>query len=145
MKRLLTLVAVILTTALFATQGASNANAQFLYMSNNGSNGNSCLTPTMACRSIDGAISKALDGDIISCVDLGFFGSPTVTKSITIDCLAGGGAVNIQFITINAPGKTVRLRNIGMNALGANLPVIDIAAASNVYIENVSATGAGGG
>ena len=53
MKCLLTLVAVILTTALFATQGASNANAQFLYVSNNGNDANPCDTPATACRSID--------------------------------------------------------------------------------------------
>ena len=145
MKRLLTLVAIILTTALFATQGASNANAQFLYVSHNGNDGNDCFAPTTACRSIQSAISKAGDGYTISCVDAGFFGSATVTKSITIDCLAGGGDANFQGITINAPGKTVRLRNIGMNVLGLNGPVIEIRAASSVYIESVFATLAGSG
>src|SRR5256885_10945940 len=113
MKRLLTLVAVILTTALFATQGASNANAQFLYVSHNGSDADpNCNSPTAACRSLEGAISKAVDGSIISCVDAGYFGFPTVTKSITIDCLAGGGDANIQIIRINAPGTTFKLRNL---------------------------------
>src|SRR5258708_18459811 len=146
MKRLLTLVAIILTTALFATQGASNAHAQFLYVSHSGSDADpSCSTPTTACHTIDGAISKAFDGNTISCVDAGFFGYTTITKSITIDCLAGGGGENIQVLTINSPGKTVRLRNIAMNALGVNVSVIEIIAASNVYIENLFATAAGSG
>src|SRR5436305_1545260 len=104
MKRLLTLVAVILTTALFATQGASNANAQsILYVSRNGSDADpACSTPATACRSINSAISRAVDGSIISCVDAGYFGSASVTKSITIDCLAGGGDANMQNIIINA-------------------------------------------
>src|SRR5438105_4890167 len=103
MKRLLTLVAIILTTALFATQGASNANAgTFYFVSHNGSFANDCRSPGTACRTFDQAMTLMVDGDAISCVDEGIFGFPTVTKSITIDCLAGGAGANMQLITINA-------------------------------------------
>jgi parallel beta helix pectate lyase-like protein len=83
------------------------------------------------------------DGGAVICMDPGFYDNYfTITKSMTIDCLAGGGALNIINLTINAPSKTVRLRNIVVNAaFYFNTPQIDIQAASRVYLENILVTG----
>ncbi|WP_426442384.1 hypothetical protein [Bradyrhizobium genosp. P] len=51
----------------------------------------------------------------------------------------------MQLITINAPSKIVRLRNLGVNGFGVNLPLIDIIAASNVFLENVFVSNNSGG
>jgi hypothetical protein len=88
------------------------------------------------------------DGGIVRCVGpiqllIGF----TITKSITIDCGLGAGGMSTQALTINAPGKTVRLRNLAVNCLGAcsSSGAITIVAAASVSLENVQVGGAGMG
>src|SRR4051812_22655843 len=82
------------------------------------------------------------DGGAITCLQGGFYGaSLTITKSITIDCLSGG-AGNTHSVTINAPGKIVRLRNLAVNCYGVISVAIDIVLAASVHLENVFVTGA---
>ena len=138
MTRYLTLIAVLLTAAVLAVQWTSQASAQtnfVTFVSSSGSDGNNCATPATACRFFSGALSKTFDGGNVQCVDAGNFGLFTITISVTIDCLVGGGGINTQFFTINAPGKTVILRNIAVNGFNILGP-IDIQAAASVYIEN---------
>ena len=145
MKRLLTLIAVVLTAAVLTVQWTSKAGAQAIntYVSASGSDANNCDTPAAACRSFFGALSKTADGGTVQCLDAGFFQSVTITISVTIDCFAGG-ASNTQRVVINAPGKTVILRNIGINALNNTFSPIAIQAAANVYIENALVGGSAG-
>jgi len=145
MTRYLTLIAVVLTAAVLTVQWTSKAGAQAIntYVSASGSDANNCDTPAAACRSFFGALSKTADGGTVQCLDAGFFQSVTITISVTIDCFAGG-ASNTQRVVINAPGKTVILRNIGINALNNTFSPIAIQAAANVYIENALVGGSAG-
>jgi len=148
MTRYLTLIAVLLTAAVLAVQWTSQASAQtnfVTFVSSSGSDGNNCATPATACRFFSGALSKTFDGGNVQCVDAGNFGLFTITISVTIDCLVGGGGINTQFFTINAPGKKVILRNIAVNAVGSNNILLLISAADSVYIENALVAGAGFG
>ncbi|MCA6122647.1 right-handed parallel beta-helix repeat-containing protein [Bradyrhizobium sp. WSM 1704] len=146
MHRLLTLIAVLLTTISLNVQWTSEASAAVsTYVSTSGNDANDCFAAASACRTLAGALAKTDDGGNVQCVDLAVFGGLTITKSVTIDCAAGGGAVSTQQIIVNAPGKTVILRNIAVNPLLLpNFIPIDIQAAGSVYIENVLVAGARG-
>jgi hypothetical protein len=136
------LFALAALAALVAT-GITAARAQnnLSFISSSGMDINTCSSPASACGSFAGAQDKTFDGGTILCVDSDFFGNnTTITKSLTIDCLAGGGGVVLS-LTINAPGKTVRLRNLTMNGVGAVGTVLNIIAADSVHLENVLVTG----
>ena len=140
MNCILRLVAIVLVAALFSIRWSAEAEAQnntFSFVSHSGSDGNACNAPSVPCLSIGGALSKTLDGGVITCLDAAYFGIAVITISVTIDCAAGGGGDNVQEIVINAPSKTVALRDLGVNGFGVNTVLIDIIAASNVYLENV--------
>ena len=147
MKPISTLIAIFLVAAVSTLPWTSQANAQnfISFVSNAGSDGNNCITAATACLSLPGALSKTQDSGTVMCVDANYFGFITITQSVTIDCLAGGGGGNLQGLKINAPGKTVRLRNLAVNGFGTNLTLMDIMAASNVYLENVIVAANGGG
>src|SRR5437763_15299912 len=138
MKRILTLIAILVAAAL-SLPWTSQAKAQNVlsYLSHAGSDANDCGSAATACGSYFTALGRTRDGGIILCVDAGYFGDFTITKSITIDCLAGGGGVNTASLAINAPGKTVRLRNLAVNGAGLEGTSVDIIAASQAYLENV--------
>src|SRR5882724_8308618 len=131
MKRILTLIAILVAAAL-SLPWTSQAKAQFYYtyVSHAGDDNNGCARPANACYTFPGALGKTNDGGIVSCVDAGNFISVIITKSVTIDCLAGGGGINTTDVTINAPGKTVRLRNLAFNGASVTGTLIDIVAAS---------------
>ena len=146
MERLLKVIAIVLTATVLTVRWTSEARAQnnVTYVSSHyGTNVNNCAGPSTPCANFAQAQSVLNDGGAIVCMDPGFYDNYfTVSKSLTIDCLAGGGALNAINIAIDAPGKTVRLRNLVVNAaFFFNTPQIDIQAASRVYLENVMVTG----
>ena len=143
MKRILTLAAILVAAALSSLSWVSQARAQTLtYVSSTGSDGADCASPATACRSFAGALNKVADGGSVICAGVGEFSSPTITKSVTIDCLAGGGGTQSVRFIINAPGKIVRLRNIAFSGAGVDSSAaIEVIAATNVFIENVFVTG----
>jgi parallel beta helix pectate lyase-like protein len=145
MKRILTLIAILVAAAL-SLPWTSQAKAQnsISLVSNAGSDANDCRSAT-ACSSFANALAHTSDGGVVSCVDAGYFANFIIIKSVTIDCLAGGGGINTAGVTINAPGKTVRLRNLAVNGAGVFGALIDIIAASQVYIENVIVAANAGG
>ena len=107
-RRATTFIPVLLAlTALVATGTTARAQSFFTYVSSSGSDFDDCVTPATACRTLSGAQNKTAEFGSISCVNPANYSSLTITKSITIDCLAGGGGLNSAGLLINAPGKTV--------------------------------------
>ena len=147
MKRISTLIAIVLAAALILPW-TSQARAQnaVSFVSRSGSDANTCVA-TSPCQTFNGALgsNKTADGGTIMCLDVGEFGSAIITRSMTIDCRAGGGGFNGFLFTINAPGAAVRLRNLAFNGLTFNYTPIDIIAAGTVYLENVRVAQAGNG
>src|SRR5438309_7846796 len=90
MKRILTLIAILVAAAL-SLPWTSQAKAQnaFSYVSHAGNDGNDCASAATACRSISTASGKTNEGGIVWCVDAGDFGGAAIFKSVTIDCLTG--------------------------------------------------------
>src|SRR6266705_998754 len=89
MKRISTLIAIVLAAALILpwTSQALAQNA-VSFVSHSGNDANYCLE-TSPCRSFSFALGSTSTGGAIVCLDAGEFGSVTITRPVTIDCLAG--------------------------------------------------------
>ena len=107
MKRISTMIAMFLAVAVLTLPWTSQARAQNVlsYVAHAGSDANNCNSPATACSTFTGALAKTIDTGTISCADAGYFGYTTISKSVTIDCLAGGGGANAQQFTIDAAGN----------------------------------------
>src|SRR5258705_13413050 len=138
-------VPVLLALAALHGFGTTGAKALGIYtfVSSSGDDANSCITAATACRSFVAAHNKTAEGGTIICANPEWYQVLAITKPITVDCLAGGGGFNTQQITISAPGKTVRLQNLGVNALGSDF-AIAISAAATVQLSNVRVAGVNG-
>jgi hypothetical protein len=126
----------------FGTTGAK-AQTVFTFVSASGSDSNDCSTPATACKTFATAQTKTLDGGTITCVNPDYYSSITITKSITIDCLAGGGGFSGSQLQINAPGKTVRLQNLSLVTVALGNSIV-IFAANTVQLSNVRVAGVNG-
>ncbi len=136
-------IAVLLALAAQIGIGTETAQAQyFTYVSSSGADANDCASTATPCRNFQRAENVLSDGGTIVCMNAAYYSAFSITKSLTIDCRAGGGAFDTQGIFINAPGKTVRLRNLSVNGLLLSLTeVISIAAADTVELTNVFVAG----
>ena len=119
------------------------AQATRTWVSGVGDDINSCsrIDP---CKTFAGAISKTAAFGEINCVDPGGFGSVTITKSITIDCVGTNGSIiaaGTNGINVNGPSVFVTLRNLSINgALTGNIGINFINGLS-LHVENVHITG----
>src|SRR5436853_2388126 len=120
----LTILGTLFALALPST--TAHAQATRTWVSGVGDDVNPC-SRTAPCKTFAGAISKTAVNGEINCLDPGGFGTVTITKSITIDCIwipgsilnASVNAVNIPFDSFGADvRKQVRLR--GLNMQGAD-------------------------
>src|SRR5262245_57218066 len=83
----------------------TNAQATRTWVSGVGDDANPC-SRTAPCKTFAGAISRTASGGEINCLDPGGFGTVTITKAITIDCLHTVGGVLAALsngVIINAP------------------------------------------
>jgi hypothetical protein len=137
------------TVAMLAFSSVASAQATRTWVSGVGDDVNPC-SRTAPCKTFPGAISKTAANGEIDCLDPGGFGTVTITKSITIDCLSGGSggilASGTVGININATGGAdyVILRNLTINGAGGagsnGTTGINVIAAKNVVLENVVVT-----
>src|SRR5438270_13977719 len=122
-------LAAIIGAALgfFAVSAPAHAQATRTFVSGVGNDADPC-SRTAPCKTFAGAISKTFINGEIDCLDPGGFGALTITKSITIDCTGTLGGVlasgtngfNINIAAnANDPFRTVRLRGLTMNGMGA--------------------------
>jgi hypothetical protein len=100
-----------LSTAAAIVVWASPAFAQNTksFVSTAGSDGNTCATEALPCRTLSGALGKTNAGGIITCLDSGDFtsGTLTIAKSIVIDCVGGLLQVGGIGVTIGAAATDV--------------------------------------
>jgi len=74
----------------------------------------------------------------INCIDAGDFGPVHITKSITIDCTGTVGSISAaasDAILVDAPGATVRVRNLTLEGFGAGFVGVDVIGAKAVFVE----------
>ena len=115
----------------------SEAQIARVFVSVGGNDGNDCLQPATACRTLNGGIGKVDVGGEVILVDTGSYAGATVTKSVKINVPSGNVAFSGLPITVNAPGATVVLRGLTLKALTPGSGTgVSVLAASAVFIEN---------
>ena len=142
LKRIL--LAISAAGAALTLASPASAQATRTWVSGVGDDANPC-SRTAPCKTFAGTISKTAPGGEINCLDPGSFGTVTITKSITIDCLgavAGQTASNTTGIVVNPPaGSIVTVRNVTITGAPTALPGtfgIRIVAPVTMNLENVS-------
>ena len=133
---------------LLASQSA-HAQATRTWVSGVGDDVNPC-SRTAPCKTFAGAISKTAAGGEIDCLDPGGYGTLTITKSITIDCIGtlgstlNSGGINGFNINDSASGTPntakVTLRNLSINGAGTTpgLNGIRFISGLSLNVENVT-------
>lgn len=115
----------------------SEAQVARVFVSINGNDANDCLSPSAACRTLNGGVTKVDTGGEVILVDTGSYAGATITKSVKINVPSGNVAFSGLPIVVNAPGGTVVLRGLTMKALTPGTGTgIDVLAAAAVFIEN---------
>jgi hypothetical protein len=115
------LALVVLALVAWGAPETAQAQATRTWVSGVGSDANPC-SRTAPCQTFAGAISKTLAGGIISCLDPGGFGTVTITKSITIDCIGMTGSIlasSTNGVNINAASIKVVLRGVTIHGHGS--------------------------
>ena len=133
---------------LLAPQSA-HAQATRTWVSGVGDDVNPC-SRTAPCKTFAGAISKTAANGEIDCLDPGGYGTLTITKSITIDCIGtlgstlNSGGINGFIINDSATATPntakVTLRNLSINGAGTTLGLngIRFIPGLSLNIENVT-------
>lgn len=132
------LLAAATTLLALAVSSPAHAQATRTWVSGVGDDANPC-SRTAPCKTFAGAISKTAAGGEINCLDPGGFGSVTITKSITINCIytEGGVLAAGNGIVVNAAATDiVVLRGLDIYGVTPSTHGVRILNASAVHIEN---------
>ena len=121
---------IFLVGALVLSAGLSEAQVHRTFVSVNGNDGNDCLTPASACRTINAAITKVdAEGEVII-ASTGSYAGAAVTKAVRINAPSGIVAFAALPITVNAPGANVAIRGFTIKAVtpgsGTGISVSDV-------------------
>jgi hypothetical protein len=123
MKQIGLLTALVTAVlGLMLTAAPASAQATRTWVSGVGDDANPC-SRTAPCKTFAGAISKTASGGEINCLDPAGFGGVTITKPITIDCLAvsNGGVLvsgtNGITVSLSSTGQ-VQLIGLDINGIG---------------------------
>jgi hypothetical protein len=128
--------------------GVTSAQAQATrtWVSGVGDDVNPC-SRTAPCKTFAGAISKTAAGGEINCLDPGGFGTLTITKSLTIDCVgtlgsilaAGTNGININDSATGTPGTiVVNLKNLTINGATTGVRGINFVSGFSLHLDNVT-------
>src|SRR5215204_787542 len=142
MKKISLRTFVLITLAL-AFPLLVSAQATRTWVSGVGDDVNPC-SRTAPCKTFAGAISKTAVNGEINCLDPGGFGTLTITKSITVDCLYIPGSVvnaslnafNVNFASFAGTDvrKTVRIRGINTQGFDNGTGGVRITGAGGVVV-----------
>jgi hypothetical protein len=116
---------------------AAFAQVARVFVSVNGSDGNTCSNVATPCRTFAGGITQVDDGGEVIALDTGSYGGTTITKGVTLNVPPGVVAFAAQPFTINAPGKNVTLRGLTLKALTPGSgTAVTLTAVNTLTIEN---------
>jgi hypothetical protein len=146
-------IALLAITAGFLTpllaSVPAHAQATRTWVSGVGDDVNPC-SRTAPCKTFAGAISKTATAGEINCLDPGGFGTVTITKSMTLNCIGTLGSIlasGVPGITMNATaaGSKIHIRGLQINGVVGGTAVpgtigVRILAAQEVSIEDTVIT-----
>lgn len=134
-----TLIRFVCLSIALATFDAM-ATAQRTFAASNGSDSNPCSL-TAPCRSFATAVAQTTAGGEVIVLDSAGYGAVTIAKSVSIiappGIYAGISVFSGAGVAINDPNAVVVLRGLSINGQGG-LSGIDIGAATEVHVENVT-------
>jgi hypothetical protein len=133
---------IFLVGALVLSAGLSEAQVHRTFVSVNGNDGNDCLTPASACRTINAAVTKVdADGEVII-ASTGSYAGAAITKSVRVNAPSGIVAFAALPITINAPAANVVIRGFTIKAVtpGAGTGIA-VTAVGTLLLENMVVDG----
>ncbi len=112
-RSMLHLGALALSIALALYAVPSHAQSSVTYVSSTGADTNDCATGTTACATFTRAIAQTTAGGTVKILSPGSFGSPTITKSISIvgDSPATGIIRSTLTVTV-ATNDVVSIRGV---------------------------------
>ena len=153
MTRTLTAALGGIAVALILLVAPANAQATRTFVSATGDDVNPC-SRTAPCKTFAGALSKTFINGEIDCLDLGGYGTISITKSITIDCTGTFGSIlraarpasssTFRSARTIRTCSVVRLRGISINGPGASGTIgtrtgidgIRVLSATSVFVED---------
>ena len=116
---------------------SSTAWATDYYVSTSGDNANDCLSPSSACLTVQGAISKTSSGDTINIAAGTYTNANSITVSNQSLSFVGAGAGT----TVLDGNNSVVVFNLSSNLPDAFAPTVSI---SNLSIQNGNSNNGGG-
>jgi hypothetical protein len=138
-------VAAMFVLGLPITPAWSQNTISYVSGSGDTSLSNTCGDPKVPCQSLIQAFTNTADQGTVMCVGNAVFdggGAPIspISKSVTIDCTSFS-LFSLGVMTIDAPGKVIRLRNLSFD--GTGIPygnnsnfAINVLHVAELYIEN---------
>jgi hypothetical protein len=136
-----------LLAAALLTSLAAHGQLFRAYVSSAGNDANTCSLPA-PCRLLPAALAAVGDGGEIWMLDSANYNTSTVTVTKSVSILAVPGVVGSvvatgggSAISVNAPGKTVSLRNLVVVALGAGTVGVDFAAGTMLNVNDCQISG----
>jgi hypothetical protein len=137
--RRITLSAIAVFSVYVFFASLAHAQATRTWVSGVGDDANPC-SRTAPCKTFAGAISKTAAGGEINCLDPGGFGTVTITKAITIDCLHTEGGVlaaGTNGVNVHAGGSDrIILRGLDINGVGSGLTGIVLTSGGSLHVED---------
>jgi hypothetical protein len=127
---------------------AAPAQAQDrLWVSSTGNNVNPC-TRSLPCATFQEAHNKNSAGGIINCVDAGGYGTVSISKSITIDCIGTSAGIEPiadgTAIFINTAALRVILRGLTMDGRGLARAGVQLLTGGFLHLDNCRIAGFSG-
>ena len=135
----LILKTLVVVAGVLVCNAAGHAQQRTFVSATTGNDVNDCLRPT-PCRNFQRGHDAVADGGEVVALDSGGYGALSITKSVTITgvgyhAAATAIAPGATAVLINAPGKTVILRDLTMTGGGTGDSGVLVANAVTVYIE----------
>ncbi len=115
----------------------SQAQVSRTFVGVNGNDGNDCLQPAAACRTLNAAISKVDPGGEVIVIETGSYAGANITKSVKINIPSGAVGFSASSLVVNAGAGDVVIRGVTVKAFTPGTGSgIDIQAAGSVILEN---------
>ncbi len=128
------------TFLMFSALLGASAEAQVArtFVGVNGNDGNDCLQPAAACRTLNAAINKVDPSGEVIVTETGSYAGATITKSVKLNVPAGVVAFSGLALTVNAgPTDVVVVRGLTLKAFTVGTGTgLNVLSAGAVFLEN---------
>lgn len=128
--------AIVLLSAFLGATAEAQISRTFVGVA--GNDGNDCLQPATACRTLNAGIGKVDPGGEVIVTSTGSYAGATITKSVKINVPSGVVAFSALSVTVSAgPADVVVIRGLTLKALAVGTGTgVNVTSAAAVFVEN---------